>query len=139
MERIKNLGRKIRDRQFVKRKIQEHDSFETPEDRFRNFLTDGKLAKDSIKIKNEINELLKKEGKTVVKQVIDKSLQKIDINFKIKLEAQFEKDYPGRKAICKGKTTGLFKKWLKEHNQFNNYFNKPNSDIKPRYTFGDGL
>lgn len=131
MERIKNWARKIRDHQVINKEIQEHDSFETPEDRFRNFLTKEKSIKDTIRVTKVIDRLIAKKDKTVVKQIIDKSLDKIDINFEIKLEAQFEKDYPGRKAIWKGNPTGLFKKWLIEHSLHEDYFNKPKRDFEP--------
>lgn len=110
MERIKNWARKIRDRNFVENQIREHDSFETPEDRFRDFLTgiDKKALKKS----------------TVVKKILDIELAKIDIDQNVKLEAQFEKDYPGRKAIWHGRITGLFKIWLKEHKLFDKYLEK---------------
>lgn len=128
MERIKNWGRKIRERQLQKAIDQDLGitEIETPEDRFRHFLTEEKSIKDTIRITKAIDKLVKAKDKTVVKQVIDKSLDKININFEVKLEAQFEKDYPGRKAIWRGNPTGLFKKWLQEHDQFDNYFNIAN-------------
>lgn len=128
MERIKNWGRKIRERQLQKAIDQDLGitEIETPEDRFRHFLTEEKSIKDTIRITKAIDKLVKAKDKTIVKQVIDKSLDKININFEVKLEAQFEKDYPGRKAIWRGNPTGLFKKWLQEHDQFDNYFNIAN-------------
>lgn len=147
MERIKNWARKIRNHNFVKNQIREHDSFETPEDRFREFLTEDKKVKKTIRIIKAIDKIIdnvdekseieiNKDLQSIFRKhenkiVIDKALDKIDINFEVKLEAQFEKDFPGRKAIWKGNVTGLFKKWLQEHNQFDNYFNIAN-DFMPK-------
>lgn len=143
MERIKNWARKIRDRhpklqkggivskEFAQKIKPNQDNIIPLEDRFRNFLTNEKAIEDTLRVTKTIDKILTKNKSistkgetTVVKQIIDKSLRNININFEIKLEAQFEKDYPGRKAIWKGKPTGLFKKWLQEHNLFDNYFNK---------------
>ncbi len=120
MGKIKIWKRKIRDRHFVRNQIREHDTFETPENRFRDFLTE--TDKKAIDKARELNE------------IVDKSLNDVkEINWKVKLEAQFEHDYPSRKAIWHGNPTGLFKAWLTEKGQYDAYFeeDKKDNEIQP--------
>lgn len=104
---------------------------ETPEDRFRNFLS---LKKKTTKFpKNGKNYTFGKihpDAPDV--EWIDKELNDADIDFKLKLEIQFERDYIGTKAVFKGNPTGLFKQWLKHKNLYNKYFDiKDKNDIEP--------
>lgn len=115
MERLKNWGRKIRSRNVVKNQIQEGKKYMA--------MTDLEADAKARKLNEDLKGIMRqKKDKTVVKQVIDQTLAKIDVNWRIKLEAQFEHDYPGRKSIWRGNPTGLFKQWLKSKDLFDKYF-----------------
>jgi hypothetical protein len=89
---------------------------ETPEDRFRAFL--------SPKVKTNDLVIFKPNGskKIIEGDPVDKILDQAGLTNAEKLEFKFEKDFPGRKALFKGLITDTFKQWLIHRNLWEDYF-----------------
>lgn len=112
---------------------------ETPEDRFKKFLTKTeKKAKTKISKRTGISKLIlfgKKVktndlvifnpngSKKIIKgDSIDKVLNQAGLTNAEKLRFKFEKDFPNKKAMKGGSPSYMFREWLVRHHLFEDYF-----------------